>query len=310
MEAEVYGLVVKSTGSSYLVSMPDGEIINCRIRGKMRLKQFEHTNPVAVGDRVCVARDGDDAVITQIAPRQNYMVRRSVNLSKRSHIIAANIDQLFLIVTLEQPETSTTFIDRICVGAEAFHIPVYLIFNKTDIYSPQAVERMEQLKTIYAAVGYGIFQVSAHTGAGLESLAAAMAGKTTLFSGHSGVGKSTLVNKLEPGLNLKTLAVSESHQSGQHTTTFAQMHPYHLGGFIVDTPGIKGFGLIDIAPDELAGYFPEMRRLLPDCKFYNCLHLNEPGCAVRQAMEDGAVAVSRYESYLTMYYNKENDYRA
>lgn len=304
--------VVKSTGSWYRVtSLEDGRALECRIRGKLRQAGLRSTNPVAVGDVVHVEQDDSgNALITEVAQRRNYIVRRSVNLSKESHIIAANLDQAVIIATLSAPVTFPVFIDRFCVAAEAFHIPPAVVINKVDLLEGAAQrEALNELEQTYLKAGYPVVQCSAHSGTGMEALRALLSGKTSLLSGHSGVGKSTLLNRLQPGLELRTGAVSSAHGTGQHTTTFAEMHTLDSGSFIIDTPGIRGFGIVDIDPQELAGYFPEMRSLLPQCRFYNCLHLQEPGCAVKAALDSGQLAESRYLSYVNMYHDQNEQYR-
>ena len=283
MSAEIEGTVTRATGSWYDV-LHNGETIACRIRGRIRLKGVRSTNPVVVGDRVvCVQGADGEWVIDRILPRRNYIIRRASNLSKESHIIAANIDQALLVVTLAEPVTAPEFIDRFLVTCEAYKIPATILLAKYDTYE---------------GAGYRVIDLSALDGTGVETVRDMTAGRTTLLSGNSGVGKSTLVGTLEPGLELRTGAISESHGTGRHTTTFSAMYPLSNGGFLIDTPGIKGFGLIDIDDHEVWHYFPEMLRTAPDCRFYNCTHTHEPGCAVRDAVERGDIAWSRYESYL------------
>ena len=303
------GLVTKSTGSWYTVKAA-GQEFQCRIRGKLRLKGVKSTNPVAVGDRVKITpleKETGQALITALEERQNYIIRKSVNLSKQTQIIAANVDCAMLIATLGYPQTHQRFIDRFTVTAEAYSVPVTLVFNKIDLYTPQQFEDLEFLTLMYLDAGYQVLHTSATKEQGLEDLHQTLIGKTTLLSGHSGVGKSTLINKVEPGLNLKTQAISESHAQGQHTTTFAEMFDLQAGGKIIDTPGIKGFGLVDMAPEELGDYFPEILRLKDQCKFNNCLHLHEPGCAIKAAVEAGELAYLRYESYLSFVEGTEDD---
>ena len=279
------GVVIKSTGSWYLVRAEDASVYKCRIRGKFRLEGIKSTNPVSVGDQVDFDLESkkETGVIVKIHERRNYIVRKSVNLSKQSHIIASNIDRAFLLITIDNPPTSTSFIDRFLVAAEAYHIPVTLLFNKVDTYSDEIAEIKEELCDIYTKIGYHCMEVSAKNGKHLDAVKALMQDKVSLFSGHSGVGKSTLVNAIEPGLNLKTLEISEQHQQGQHSTTFAEMHPLSFGGFIIDTPGIKGFGMVDFEKEEISGYFPEFFKLKQDCKFHNCMHIDEPKvrCKIR-----------------------------
>lgn len=295
------GVVKKSTGSWYEVITDSGDSVSCTIRGKIRLKGMRTTNPVAVGDEVVFERNEDGTgVITRIKPRRNYIVRKSVNLSHDAHILAANIDQAMLFVTLKEPPTLPAFIDRFLVTAEAYHIPAVLIFNKTDVYSNDELEVMRGFADIYRNIGYPCLEVSALHGSGLDEVKKLLASKVTLLSGHSGAGKSTLINAIDPSLNLKTSAISKAHLTGQHTTTFAEMFPLSFGGYVIDTPGIKGFGLVDFEKSEIAQRFPEMRALMHLCKFNNCLHLDEPQCAVKAAVEEGRIAMSRYESYLRL----------
>jgi len=304
------GRVVKSTGSWYIVERANGELIECRVRGKFRQRNIKSTNPVAVGDWVHFLGEKDEHVIYEIEDRKNYIVRKSVNLSKQSHIIASNLDQAVLVATLKNPVTFPTFIDRFCVAAEAYHISVVIVFNKIDLFDDEEREMVEAFRSVYTDLGYQTAVCSAETGEGLDDLIAILKDKVSLLSGHSGVGKSTLINAIDPKLHIRTGAISEAHFTGQHTTTFAEMHKIVFGGYIVDTPGIRGFGLVDIDREELAGYFPEMRELLPDCKFYNCIHIKEPGCAVKAGIETGKVAETRYKSYLNMYEeNEEEQYR-
>ena len=306
------GLVLQSTGSWYEVLLPGGRRLACRARGKLRLKGDRSTNPVAVGDRVSWAVEDEDAgegVVTGIWPRQNAITRRAVNLARESHVVAANLDRAFLVITLAEPATSTGFVDRFLVTAEAYGVPVTLLFNKSDVTSSALMEMWEE---IYHGAGYDTLRTSAKTGDGLEALEAALAaGGVNLLSGHSGVGKSSLINRLVPDLALKTQEVSDMHGKGKHTTTFATMHPLPGGGFVVDTPGIKGFGLVHLEREHLHHYFPEMFARLPDCKFHNCLHRTEPGCAVRAAVDAGEVSASRWGNYLELYetFEEANGYR-
>ena len=294
------GRVIKSTGSWYQVEDEQHKIWECRLKGKFRKQGIKSTNPVAVGDWVEFDEEDTNGVITDIHDRKNYIVRKSVNLSKQSHIIATNIDRAFLVVTLSTPPTSTGFIDRFLVAAEAYRIPVTLVFNKVDLYEGDDEEYMEALRLIYKSIGYDSLVCSATEGIGVESLKAQLKDKVSLLSGHSGVGKSTLANAIDANLDLRTQEVSDYHQKGQHTTTFAEMFPLEFGGYIIDTPGIKGFGMVDMTKEELGDYFPEFFALKSSCRFNNCMHLNEPGCAVKEALENEELAEHRYEAYLSM----------
>ncbi|MBR5281868.1 MAG: ribosome small subunit-dependent GTPase A [Alistipes sp.] len=301
------GLVLKSTGSWYEV-LSEGERLQCRIRGKLRLKGVRSTNPVVVGDWVRFEADEQGGyVISAIEPRRNYIIRRASNLSKESHIIAANVDQALLVVTLFSPATATEFVDRFLVTCEAYKVPVTILLAKIDL-AREHPEAVEEFHAIYESAGYKIVEVSATEGEGIEEVRELLRGKTTLLSGNSGVGKSTLVAAVEQGLDIKTGEISQSHHKGKHTTTFSTMYPLADGGYIIDTPGIKGFGLIDIEDAELAHYFPEMMRFLPDCRFYNCSHTHEPGCAVVEAVKQGEIAYPRYESYLKIM-DEDDKYR-
>ena len=304
------GLITKSTGSWYVVRDENGAEFEARIRGKFRLKDIKHTNPLAVGDWVEFELDKDNlAVITEITERTNYLIRRSVNLSKRTHIIASNIELAFLIATISNPRTSTGFIDRFLVTCEAYEIPVMLVFNKKDEWECAEEDSFLALKNLYESIGYQVVSVSAKRGDGMGFLKEELQDKISLVSGHSGVGKSTLINSLSPDLGLKTKDVSDFNKKGQHTTTFAQMYEWPFGGFVIDTPGIKEFGLVEIDRDEMQDYFPEIFAKKEKCKFYNCLHTNEPKCAVLAAVEHGEIAESRYESYLNfLEETDENDY--
>jgi len=302
------GVVIKSTGSWYLVRLLNGEEKNARIKGKFRIQGIKTTNPVAVGDMVSL-EEGEDgtAIINEIEERKNYIIRKSVNLSKRSHIIAANVDQAVLVVTLSQPKTFTAFIDRFLVSAEAYHIPTIIVFNKIDVYTEEEKEELAYLKAVYSDIGYSCIETSATQNINIDMLKNCLKNKTSVISGHSGVGKSTLLNTIQPGLDLKTNDITESHQLGKHTTTFAEMFPLDFGGNIIDTPGIKAFGLIDFDKAELSHYFIEMRGLLKDCQFNNCVHINEPKCAVKDAIENHGVAPFRYKNYVSMYEDDEEE---
>jgi ribosome biogenesis GTPase len=304
------GLLIKSTGSWYQVQTPDGQRIDCRIKGKFRMQGITTTNPVAVGDVVEfeMEPEQESGVITKLLPRKNYIIRKAINLSKQAQIIAANLDQALLVVTLASPRTSLGFIDRFLVTAEAYDIPARLIFNKVDLFSDEGLEILADLKAIYEKIGYPCFEVSALEGTNIDKVQELLKDKVTLFSGHSGVGKSSLINALLPNLDLRTHMVSEWSDKGMHTTTFAEMFELPQGGFIIDTPGIRELGVIDIEKNELSHFFPEMRLRMNQCRFNNCRHINEPGCAVLEALEDGDIELSRYESYLSIYHG--NDTRA
>lgn len=304
-------VVISATGLWCTVRTAEGVEYPCRIKGSFRIKGIKSTNPVAVGDNVRFILDekGDNGVISELLDRKNYVVRRSVNLSKRTHILAANVDVAFLVVTLAMPETSTTFIDRFLASAQAYNIPAVLVFNKIDMYTIEGLSAVEDLRALYEKIGYKTLCTSAKNGQGIDELKEMMTDKITMFSGHSGAGKSSLVNAVEPTLNLKTSEVSQSHLQGQHTTTFAQMHMLSFGGGIIDTPGIRGFGLVDMKPQEIGDYFPEIFALKGDCKFNNCLHTDEPGCAILAALDNGEIAQSRYISYLGILQGDEGPYR-
>jgi len=307
------GIVYKSTGSWYTVKAEQGNFIECRLKGKFRIKGIKTTNPVAVGDRVVYELDpkGGEGigVISRIEERENYIIRKSVNLSKQTQIIAANIDIAFLLVTLNNPPTFTTFIDRFLVTAEAYGIKAVLLFNKIDTYSEDELSEIKFLAKIYQAIGYECLGISAKTGKNIDKVKAMMKGNVSVFSGHSGVGKSTLVNAIEPSLNIKTKEISEQHLQGQHTTTFAEMYDLSFNAQIIDTPGIKGFGMVEMDKEELGDYFPEFFKLKEHCKFNNCLHIEEPKCAVKKALENEEVAWSRYKSYLQILEGEEEHYR-
>lgn len=333
------GLVIKNTGSWYTVLTDDGRTVDCKVKGNFRLKGIRSTNPVAVGDRVTISPAGGSnaasqrskvqevaggsevAFITEIEDRKNYIIRKSSNLSKQSHIIAANVDQAFLIVTVNYPETSTTFIDRFLASAEAYSVPVVLVFNKLDLLNADERHIQQMLITLYESIGYQCVEVSAQTGEGIDRLHELLEGKITLLSGNSGVGKSTLINRLVPGMNLRTSEISDAHKTGMHTTTFSEMikvapppDPSPVGrgaSWLIDTPGIKGFGTFDMEPEELTSYFREIFHFSKGCRFSNCTHTHEPGCAVLEALEDHYIAQSRYQSYLSMMEDKEDGkYRA
>jgi len=297
------GLITKSTGSWYQVQTPEGEKYNCRIKGIFRTKGIRTTNPLAVGDVVDFEPEPEQetGVISHLHPRKNYIIRKSVNLSKQGHILAANLDQALLIVTLASPRTSLGFIDRFLVTAEAYDIPAMLVFNKLDLFSGEGLEILADYKAIYEQIGYPCFEVSATEGTNIQQVQDLLKDKVTLLSGHSGVGKSSLINALLPDLSLRTSHLSEWSDKGTHTTTFAEMFELPQGGFIIDTPGIRELGIIDIEQHELGRFFPEMRTRMQDCRFNNCRHINEPGCAVLEALEEGEIELSRYESYLSIY---------
>ena len=293
------GTVYKSTGSWYTVKTDAGMLVSCRIKGKFRNDEISSTNPVAVGDRVTISltEDRGEGVIDDIHDRKNYIVRKSVNLSKQIHILAANIDIAFLLVTLNNPVTYPAFIDRFLATAKAFGIEVVLLFNKEDTYSIQEMDELRQLKAVYQAIGYDCVEISALKGTNIDEVKSLMTSKICMLSGHSGVGKSTLVNTLAPMLNIKTKAISDQHQQGQHTTTHAELHELDFGAKIIDTPGIRGFGMIAFSPQELGDYFIEFFERKSQCKFNDCLHIDEPKCAVKLAVESGDIASSRYKSY-------------
>lgn len=308
----MHGLVIKNTGYWYTVLTDEGETIDCKIKGNFRLKGIRSTNPVAVGDFVTILPNQEGtAFITAIDDRRNYIIRKSQNLSKQSHIIAANVDQACLVVTIAHPETSTTFIDRFLASAEAYRVPVILIFNKTDILDEDERRYLDMMMQLYRTVGYECVALSAETGDGVDALMPMLEGKTTLFSGNSGVGKSTLLNRLVPGLNLRTSEISDAHDTGTHTTTFSEMIPLPVKAetsarsWLIDTPGIRGFGTFDIEPEEICSYFKEIFKFSADCRFGNCTHTHEPGCAVLKAVEEHYIALSRYNSYISMLNDKE-----
>lgn len=302
----MHGLVVKNTGSWYTVHTDDGRSVDCKIKGSFRLKGIRSTNPVTIGDRVEIEENCEgSAFITAIGDRRNYMIRRASNLSKQSHILAANIDLALLVVTIHYPQTTTTFIDRFLATAEAYGIPALLVFNKTDRYDADELEYVEELMTLYRTIGYDCMKLCATSGEGIDALSDKISNKITLLSGHSGVGKSTIINKLLPHAKLRTKDISEYHKAGVHTTTFSEMIPLPNGGYLIDTPGIKGFGTIEMQGVEVAHYFPEIFKHSADCRFSNCTHTNEPGCAVREAVEAHYISQSRYKSYLNILEDKD-----
>ncbi|WP_075559236.1 ribosome small subunit-dependent GTPase A [Parabacteroides timonensis] len=300
------GLVIKNTGSWYTVRTDDGRDVESKVKGNFRLKEIRSTNPVSVGDRVDIDINNEGtAFITHIEDRKNYIIRRASNLSKQSHIIAANLDQAMLIVTVNYPITTTVFIDRFLATAEAYRVPVKMVFNKIDRYKGEEKEYLDAMINLYTTIGYPCSMLCAKTGEGLEELKAEMKDKITLLSGHSGVGKSTIINKLVPGVNLRTGDISEYHNKGMHTTTFSEMIPLPEGGYLIDTPGIKGFGTIEMETAEISHYFPEIFKFSADCKFSDCSHRHEPGCAVLKALEENYISESRYKSYLSILEDKE-----
>ena len=307
------GIVYKSTGSWYTVKSLQGDFMECRIKGKFRMKGIKSTNPIAVGDIVDYDLDHNSDVvtgtITNIHERKNYIVRKSVNLSHQMHIIASNLDYVFLLITINNPPTTTNFIDRFLVTAEAYGIETILVFNKIDTYDEAMLNEQLFMQYIYQQIGYKCLRVSSTEGKGIDELKNLMIGKVTMFSGHSGVGKSTLVNAMEPSLHLKTKTISEQSKQGQHTTTFAEMYDLSFGAQIIDTPGIKGFGIVDMEPGEISGYFPEFFKLKDQCKFNNCLHKEEPKCAVKEALEKDEISWTRYNSYLKILEGDDDHYR-
>jgi ribosome biogenesis GTPase len=313
LKSRMTGIVYKSTGSWYSIKSQEGAFYECRIKGKFRIQGIKSTNPLAVGD--CVdfeletSNNTETGVITTIHPRTNYIVRKSVNLSKQTHIIASNIDQVFLLITIDSPPTFTSFIDRFLATTEAYAIKAVLLFNKVDVNNETTQKIVQELSDLYEGIGYQCLSISAKTGENIEAVKTLMTGKSSMFAGHSGVGKSTLVNSIEPGLNIKTKEISEQHKQGQHTTTFAEMFDLSFDARIIDTPGIKGFGVVDMEPAEVDNYFPELFALKQSCKFNNCLHLHEPQCAVKKALENDLIAASRYKSYTQILEGDDEHYR-
>ena len=305
------GLVIKSTGSHYRVLYGEGNIIECTIKGKFRVRELRTTNPVAVGDNVLfeIEKSENTGIITELLDRRNYILRKASNLSREYQIIAANLDHVFLMITIILPETPVEFIDRFLITAEAYRIPASLIINKTDLYGEEENTKMEHLSSVYRKIGYECFSISVKNNAGLEVLSEKMREKISLISGNSGVGKTTLLNTFNPSLNLKTEEVSDYHKQGKHVTTFPEMHRMPFGGYLIDTPGIRGFGVVDMERNEIYHFFPEIFRISRDCRFYNCLHLDEPGCAVRNAVEAGIVDPLRYRSYVSILERDDRKYR-
>ena len=301
------GTVIQSNGSNYIVSC-DNQHYDCVIKGKLRQKGYNSTNPVAVGDFVEFDISKDLATITQIFERRNCIIRKSTNLSKQSHIIAANIDQAVFVFTMRQPETTTVFLDRFLVSAESYSIPTVIIFNKIDIYKPEEFDQVAELMATYAEIGYKVLDVSVTKNHNLDAVREILKDKVSLISGQSGVGKTSIVNAVS-GLNLKTASISESHDSGKHTTSFAQMLPLDFGGYIIDTPGVRAFGLVELERNCISHYFPEIFKTAENCRFYNCTHTNEPGCAVKEAVENGDIAWSRYHSYTNIFFDEDEKHR-
>lgn len=305
------GIVIKSTGSRYRVLYGADNAIECTIKGKFRVRELKNTNPVAVGDKILFEFEGskDTGIIVELLDRKNYILRKASNLSKQSQIIAANIDHVFLMITIIHPETPVEFIDRFLITAEAYRIPASLIINKTDIYNEKEFSKMEHIVSVYEKIGYECFRLSINNKEGLETLAGKMKDKISLIAGNSGVGKTSLLNTLNPALNLKTEKISDYHKQGKHVTTFPEMHLMPFGGYIIDTPGIRGFGVVDMDRNEIYHFFPEIFRTAKDCKFYNCLHTDEPGCAVRKAVEEKSIDALRYRSYLNILGDENRKYR-
>ena len=304
------GIVYYSTGSNYKVKS-DGVFYECKIKGKLRIKQIETTNPIAVGDKVSFSIEKNKkspiGLISEVKERNNYIIRKSVNLSKQFHIIASNIDQVFLMVTIKEPKTFTSFIDRFLVTAEAYRIKTIILFNKIDLYSPNEIKELEILREIYSNIGYDCFKISAKKKDTLKSIINLMKDKTNMFSGNSGVGKSTLINTLFPKLKLKTIEISNTHKQGKHATTFSEMHDLNDGIKIVDTPGVKSFGIVDINPEELDNYYPEFLALKSNCRFNNCMHVKEPNCAIKLGLEEKIISQTRYDSYIDLI--REDNYK-
>jgi ribosome biogenesis GTPase len=305
------GLVIKSTGSRYRVLLSSGEILNCTIKGKFRVKDLRITNPVAVGDNILFEFEDNrqTGIITEVLDRRNYILRKASNLSKEAQIIAANIDYVFLMITIIMPETPTEFIDRFLMTAEAYRVPAGIIINKTDIYGDAEREKMEYLISVYSRIGYECFRLSLPENCGIEILKDKIKGRINLIAGNSGVGKTSLLNTLNPELKLKTGEVSDFHRQGKHITTFPEMHPMPFGGYVIDSPGIRGFGVVDMEKNEIWHFFPEIFHVAKDCRFYNCLHIDEPGCAVRKAVGTGIIDPSRYRSYLNIVGDENRKYR-
>jgi ribosome biogenesis GTPase len=306
----IKGVVLKSTGKWYTVELNDGSVISARIRGRLRLDGLRTTNPIAVGDIVILDDNPDDEgkhCISDFEKRKNYIVRKSTNLSKQMQILAANVDRAYLLVTLKSPTTQLAFIDRFLVAAESFRIPTTILFNKIDQYAPIEIETVDYLCDLYESIGYPCYKISAENKTNIDFLREEIKGKQVMISGHSGVGKSTLVNALDPAMDLRTGEISQAHLQGQHTTTFAEMHKLASGGYIIDTPGIRAFGIVDLDKEVISHYFPEMRSLIGECKFHNCQHLNEPKCAVKDAVENEIIAGSRYATYVQLLTEDEND---
>lgn len=305
------GIILKSTGSSYKVLIDGGKIIDCSVKGKLRIKELRITNPIAVGDNILFETDikNNSGIITEVVDRKNYILRKATNLSKHSQIIAANIDQVFLMITIILPETPVEFIDRFLISAEAYRVPAKIIINKIDLYKVEDIAKMEYLEALYSKIGYECIRLSLKDKTNLEALKQLMKDKVSLISGNSGVGKTTLLNSLYPELNLKTAEISDYHKQGKHITTFPEMHKMPFGGFVIDTPGIRGFGVVDMKKNEIYHFFREIFKMSKYCRFNNCLHLDEPGCAVREAVESGEIDFLRYKSYLNILEGDDGKYR-